>query len=289
MRKILHIFLLLLLVVGYQSTYATDRDVEVKRAILLVSFGTSYPEARVAFDNIEESVKSEFPGVEIRWAFTSKMIRKILKRRGEDINSPAEALAEMGEDGFTHVAVQSLHIIPGQEYDDLKHTVEAFNGMPKGIQVSKLGKPLLFTDSDSRALASFINSEYSSLVKKRSSVIFMGHGTVHASNIYYPGFQYYLNQKSDGYFIGTVEGFPTLDNIVPGLEANGVKRVTLIPFMSVAGDHAKNDMAGEGSDSWRSILEARGFKVDIVLKGLAESDDVVRVWIDHLKEIYSEL
>lgn len=271
------------------QTSSAHCKMEQKKGILLVTFGTSYPEARVAFDNIEQEVKVDFPNTEVRWAFTSKIIRKILKKRGEQIDSPTEALAKMGENGFTHVAVQSLHVIPGEEYENLKLTVEAFNKMPKGIQVCALGKPLLFSDSDNKKLAAFIHSEYSKKTTKQSAVIFMGHGTHHASNIYYPGFQYYLSQKSDHFFVGTVEGFPSLESIIPQLKQAGIKKAVLTPFMSVAGDHARNDMAGNENDSWKSVLKKEDFEVECILKGLAEYDKVVDIWVEHLKEVYNQL
>nr|WP_321357622.1 sirohydrochlorin cobaltochelatase [uncultured Draconibacterium sp.] len=276
------------LAMNVQGSFALHKA-ETKKGILLVTFGTSYPEAHVAFNNIENRVKSEFPEVEVRWAYTSKIIRKILKKRGEQIDSPAEALAKMGEDGFTHVAVQSLHIIPGEEYENLEKTLEAFYKMPKGIRDAKLGTPLLFTHADNKKLADFIDTEFKNKLDKNSALLLMGHGTHHSSNIYYPGFQYYLNEKSERYFLATVEGYPSLDNVIPKLKEEGIKKVVLTPFMSVAGDHAQNDMAGDEEGSWKSVLEKEGFEVEVILKGLAEYNKVVDVWGEHLKEKYEAL
>ncbi|NOU61132.1 sirohydrochlorin cobaltochelatase [Marinifilum caeruleilacunae] len=262
---------------------------EDKKGILLVTFGSSYPETRLAFENIDKIVKAEFPEVEIRWAYTSKMIRKIIRKRGGQVDSPAEALAKMGEDGFTHVAVQSLHIIPGEEYDNLKITVDAFDGMPKGIKVAKLGTPLLFLDRDHTQLAKILHQQFQNHIGSKTAVLFMGHGSHHQSNIYYPGFEYYLKQHSDQYFMGTVEGFPLLDAIIPQLKKKGIRKVVLTPFMSVAGDHARNDMAGNEEDSWKSQLEKEGFTTEIVMTGLAEYDDAVKIWVEHLNEVYHEI
>lgn len=271
-----------------ESSFAYGKQQD-KKGILLVTFGTSYSEARKAFTNIEEKVKTEFPDVDIRWAYTSKIIRRILKKRGESIDSPAEALAKMGEDGFTHVAVQSLHIIPGEEYENLCATVQAFNNMPKGIQVAITGHPLLYSHPDNERLAAFVDHTFGGLVDKKNALVFMGHGTHHQSNIYYPGFQYYLKQYSNAFLMATVEGYPSFNQVIAQLKEEGIKKITLTPFMSVAGDHARNDMAGEDEDSWKSIFEKEGFEVDIILKGLAEYDEVVDVWVDHLKEVYSAL
>ena len=276
------ILLFVVLSLKISSVFA---DVKTEKAILLVTFGTSYPEARLAFNHIEDMVRAEFPDTEVRWAYTSKIIRKILKKRGEYVYSPAEALAKLGEDGYTHVAVQSLHVIPGEEYENLQITVNAFNGMPKGIQKVQLGRPLLYDNEDHMKLADFIDLEYKDKIGKNEALVLMGHGTHHAANIYYPGFQYYLNQKSDKYLVGTVEGFPTLEQVIPQLKKSGVKLVTLAPFMSVAGDHARNDMAGDEEDSWKRIFEKEGFEVQTVLKGMAEYSQVVNIWLDHLKGV----
>ncbi len=288
MNRTMLILLISFLTMNVENAVA-HKKTEPKKGILLVTFGTSYPEACVAFDAIEKQVKTTFPGVEVRWAYTSEIIRKILKKRGEQIDSPAGALAKMGDEGFTHVAVQSLHIIPGEEYHNLKLTVDAFNKMPKGIQEAELGTPLLFSHSDNQKLATFITNQFIAKTGKNSGLLLMGHGTHHAANIYYPGFQYYLAEKSDKFFIGTVEGYPALEQIIPQLKAKGITKLVLTPFMSVAGVHAQNDMAGAEDDSWKSILEKEGFETEIVMKGLAEYDEVIAIWMEHLKEVYAKL
>ena len=144
------LILLLFVAITFQNVVAQEKS---KKGILLVTFGTSISEAQKAFDNIDSQFKKAFPNTEIRWAYTSKFIRKKLKRQGVNIDSPAEALAKMGEDGFSHVAVQSLHMIPGFEYDDLVTTVKAFNKMPKGIKVALLGKPLKYSNENMNIFA----------------------------------------------------------------------------------------------------------------------------------------
>jgi sirohydrochlorin cobaltochelatase len=260
-----------------------------KTGILLVTFGTSYSNAQQAFENIDEEIKKTFPGTEVRWAYTSNFIRNKLKKQGKIIDSPAEALARYAADGYTHIGVQSLHVIPGQEYDNLKKTVNAFNHMPKNAEVTLLGEPLLYYHEDIDLTAQAIKSIISATSEKEEAVVLMGHGTHHQSNVYYAGFQYYLNQYSDSWLLGTVEGFPELKEIIAELKARNVKAVRLMPFMTVAGDHVLNDMAGEGEDSWKSQLEAQGFKVNVCLKGLAEYDVIVGIWIKHLKKVMKEL
>lgn len=278
---------LILIISSFMAVAHTKKTDKI--GILLVSFGSSYPETRATFQKIEEEVKLVFPSQEIRWAFTSKIIRKKLRSRGELIDSPAEALAKMGEDGFTDVAVQSLHVIPGAEYENLQKTVEAFSEMPKGIDHVKLGKPLLYHQKDIEKLGDVLLQNLPKEIVEDDVVIFMGHGTHHPANVYYPGMQYYLWQKNASVFLATVEGYPELNQVIEKLETRKVNKVYLLPFMTIAGDHARNDMAGEEEDSWQSILEAKDYKVQVVLKGMADQKEVVDIWIEHLKECLLEL
>ncbi|SIO13888.1 sirohydrochlorin cobaltochelatase [Halodesulfovibrio marinisediminis] len=280
----------LVLVLSFPA-FAGHGHVETpKKGILLVAFGTSVPEARVALDNIGEEVAKAFPNTEIRWAYSAAMIRnKIKKTENMIVPSPATALAQMGDEGFTHVAVQSLHTIPGQEFSDITKTALAFDGMPKSISHVTVGTPLLNSPADVEAVAKVLPTTIPAERKKDEAVIFMGHGTHDPGNIYYPGLATYLQEQDSNIFVGTVEGYPTLDNIIPSLKAKGIKKVWLMPFMSVAGDHARNDMAGDEDDSWKSILKKEGFKVQTVIKGTGEFDAVVALWVAHLKEAFTAL
>ncbi|QJT08823.1 sirohydrochlorin cobaltochelatase [Oceanidesulfovibrio marinus] len=259
-----------------------------KKGILLVAFGTSVPEARPAFDNIDAKVKAAFPDVEVRWAYTSHIIRtKVAKETGEELPSPAEALAKMMADGFTHVAVQSLHTIPGQEYHGLVETAHAFATMPKGMKRILVGYPLLSTSADMAEVADAIIATLPKERKADEAVVLMGHGTHHPADVYYAALQYYLSKRDPNVFVGTVEGHPTLDDVIAGLKAKDLKTAYLVPFMSVAGDHARNDMAGDEPDSWKSVLTEQGFKPIPVLRGTAEVDPIVDIWIEHLKGAFS--
>ena len=262
---------------------------EEKTGILLVSFGTSYTSAQSALDHIEEQVRKTFPGIEVRWAFTSNVIRNIQKKRGRSVDSPAEALAHMGADGFTKIAVQSLHVIPGKEFEDLQKTVAAFNHIPKNVQKIVLGKPLLSRHEDITETCAALKTILPADRAPGDAIVMMGHGTSHESNIYYPGLQYYLWQQSPLVFLGTVEGYPGLKEIIAGLKDKKVKTVWLMPFMSVAGDHAQNDMAGDSPDSWKSQLGNAGFTVKPIIKGLGEYNAIDAIWINHLKEVFDEL
>lgn len=285
----IYIRLLLFFLMTINFSAMSQQNNQSNTGILLVTFGTSYADAQVALDHIDQKVKEAFPDKEVRWAYTSAKIRNKLKKQGQQIDSPSEALAKMGSEGFTHIAVQSLHIIPGKEYEDLKETVEAFRLIPKGAKSISLGKPLLYMQEDFTTVTETLDSILVATKKNNDAVLWMGHGTHHPSDMYYAAMQYHLWEKSPLYFLATVEGFPGLSQVLPKLKTNKVKTVWLVPFMTVAGDHAQNDMTGNDPESWESQLKKSGYEVKIIMKGLAEYDPIVNIWINHLKETIYEL
>jgi len=252
-----------------------------KVGILLVAFGSSEASAQVSFENIDRKVKAAYPGIPVRWAYTSHIIREKLAGQGKYLDSPAVALAKMQDEKFTHVAVQSLHTIGGEEYHDLRRTVEAFKFMG-GFQRIILGYPLMATQEDMQRTVEAILKTIPGKRKKDEAVVLMGHGTHHPSNAFYGALMFQLQLKDPNIFVGTVEGYPDVDLIKAMVIRKKIKTAYLIPFMSVAGDHAKNDMAGNEEDSWKSIFTKAGIQCIPILKGTAEFDEFVDIWVDHV-------
>ena len=259
----------------------------MKKGILLVAFGSTVPEAQVSFDNIERSVKKSLPGVPVYWSYTSRIIIKKMAKEGQHIATPAEALAKMMRENFTHVVVQSLHTVPGAEFHGMLKNVHKFGGMDKGIKKVLVGYPLMATSEDVQRVAEAIIKVIPRERKKKEGVVLMGHGTHHPADVYYAALAYHLQKLDPNVFVGTVEGWPEIDDIKADLIKRQIKRVYLMPFMSVAGDHARNDMAGPEQDSWKSILEEEGIQCLPVLKGTAEFQEFVDIWVDHLKSAFS--
>jgi sirohydrochlorin cobaltochelatase len=257
----------------------------MKKGILLVAFGSSIPEAQVSFKNIDKRVKNAFPGVPLRWAYTSHIIRHKLAKEGKQLDSMEMALAKMMDEGFTHVAVQSLHTIAGEEYHGLVQNAHAFGQMSGGFECILVGYPLLGKEDDLVKVTDVIIKNIPKDRKKEDAVVLMGHGTHHPGNAFYAAMMYHFQQKDPNIFVGTVEGSPTIDDIKGLLLKKKIKKAYLMPFMSVAGDHARNDMAGDEDDSWKSILTKAGIKCVPVLKGTAEYNDIVDIWVAHLKTV----
>lgn len=253
-----------------------------KVGILLVAFGSSQPGAQVSFENIDKNARAAYPDIPIRWAYTSHIIRKKLAKLGKYLDSPEIALAKMQDERFTHVAVQSLHTIGGAEYHDLRRTVGAFKAMG-GFQSILLGYPLLATQEDMQLAVAAILETIPKDRKKGDAVVLMGHGTHHPSNAFYAALMWQLQLKDPNVFVGTVEGYPKAGDIREILLQKKIKKAYLMPFMSVAGDHAKNDMAGEEDDSWKSIFTKAGIQCVPILKGTAEYEDFVDIWVSHIR------
>lgn len=260
-----------------------------KTGILLVAFGTTVEEARPALDRMGERVRAAHPDVPVRWAYTAKMIRTKLRSEGIAAPSPAEALAGMAEEGFTHVAVQSLHTIPGEEFHGLLQTAQAFEGLPKGLTRVSVGLPLIGTSADAEAVATALAAGLPAERAPGEPVVFMGHGTSHPADICYPGLQYYLWRLDPDLLVGTVEGSPSFDDVLAALKVRKAKRVWLMPLMAVAGDHARNDMAGDEEDSWASQLARQGMEPRAVLHGTADSAPVSAIWLRHLDDALERL
>ncbi len=252
-----------------------------KVGILLVAFGSSEASAQVSFENIDRKVKQTYPGIPVRWAYTSVIIRDKLAKAGQILDSPEVALAKMRDEKFTHVAVASLHTIAGSEYHDLRRSVGAFKIMG-GFERVILAYPLLATQEDMERAVDAILATIPKERKKDEAVVLMGHGSHHPSNAFYAALMFQVQLKDPNVFIGNVEGFPELDTIQDLLIAKKIKKAYLMPFMSVAGDHAKNDMASDEEDSWKSVLTKAGFECVPILKGTAEYDEFVDIWVDHV-------
>jgi sirohydrochlorin cobaltochelatase len=280
--------ILVALVLPKSSIYAHGEKRQMKKGILLVAFGSTIPEAQVSFENIDRSVKKAFPGVEVYWSYTSRIIIAKMAKEGKHMVTPAEALARMMREKFTHVAVQSLHVIPGAEFHGLVQNVRRYEGMSKGIEQVLVGYPLLATSEDLQQVAEAMIKVIPPERKKKAAVVFMGHGTHHPANVYYAALNYHVQKLDSNIFVGTVEGWPEIDDVIEDLKKGGLNKAYLIPLMSVAGDHARNDMVGPEENSWKSILEKEGIKCEPVLKGLAEYQEFVDIWVNHLNTTFSQ-
>ena len=251
------------------------------QAILVVSFGTSYNDSRdKTIGAIETAAAEAFPEYEVRRAFTSQIIIDKLKERDNlEIDNVTEALDRAVADGIKTLIVQPTHLMNGYEYT-----------YRDKFEKIALGEPLLTSEEDFRAVAETITSETSSYDDGKTAICFMGHGTEADSNQVYTKMQQTLAAMGkDAYYIGTVEAEPTLEDVMAAMKDKGYSRVVLEPLMVDAGDHANNDMAGDEEDSWKSQLQASGYEVECVLKGLGEFEGIQDIYTDHIRAAVDSL
>ncbi|WKY47434.1 sirohydrochlorin cobaltochelatase [Eubacteriaceae bacterium ES3] len=253
-----------------------------KKALLVISFGTSYAETRKkTIEATEERLKVAYPEYDFFRAFTSRMIvNKLKKRDNEIVDLPTQALQKLKDAGYTEVICQTTHIINGHEYDITLKELKAFED---DFEVLTLGKPLLTSVDDYKKTIAVVMEAMPEL-KEGEALLYMGHGSEHHANSVYPCLDYMF--KSEGFkdvYMGTVEGFPELDDILPQLKEKGYKKIYLAPFMLVAGDHAQNDLAGDEEDSWNTLLKAQGFETQVILEGLGEYSGIQALFLEHLQ------
>lgn len=265
-----------------------------KDAMVVMSFGTTYKDTRVkTIDATVDAIKAAHPNTKVITAFTSHIIRdRIQQKEGITYPTPEEALAELKKDGYTRVALASLDVIPGMEYN---YDAAVYNLYKNDFKKMTLGTSLMYwmgqenqTDQVIETLKA-VQSQFPKLGKE-DGLLIMAHGTPDPSNAYYSVIQdriHTLGMKN--VFIYTVEGTPKLEQVIPQLKLHGIKHVTLMPFMMVAGDHANNDMAGNEPDSHKSILEKEGFKVDTYIHGLGENQNIRNLFVERANEAWDAL
>lgn len=253
-----------------------------KKALAVVSFGTSYPEARSAIENIEKAMAAARPEYDFYRAFTSSMIiAKIEREEGICIPTPEELMQQLAEQGYEEVICQSLHVIPGNEYDKMCAQMQPF---AEKFQRFEIGKPLLHDQTDYLRCGRGLLGHMPKLAEDEA-FLYMGHGTDHISNASYALMENTFRfLGAERVYVATVEGFPSLDYVLRRLDVHAVSRVYLAPLMIVAGDHAQNDLAGTDEDSWKSQLESEGFETQVLLRGLGDYPEIAQLFAAHLPE-----
>ena len=254
------------------------------KALLAVSFGTSYEdtlEKNIAA--IERDLAAAFPERTLRRAFTSGMILRRWKReRGVEIDDVPAALERLAGEGYADILIQPTHVMNGEEYHKLADQAEEFRGRFDKLTV---GVPLLTAAEDyldlGRALMEILPPK-----SEERAVLYMGHGSEHQANSAYALMEYAFHDLGrNDVIVGTVEGYPNFDAAIRRLkERPQVKEVELRPLMTVAGDHAKNDLAGDEEDSWKNVLEGMGYRTSCVLTGLGEYPQIRAMFVEHARQ-----
>lgn len=288
-----------------------NQDEIGENEILVVSFGTSFNDSRVAdIGGVEKAIQAANPDWSVRRAFTAQIIiNHVQARDGEKIDNVDQALQRAVDNGVKNLVVQPTHLMHGAEYDELVEALDNYKDKFESVTVAEpllgeVGADATVVNEDKAKVAEDITAEavktagYDSLDAAKAdstAFVFMGHGTSHTAKVTYS--QMATQMKELGYdnvFIGTVEGEPeetACDQVIEAVKAAGYKNVVLRPLMVVAGDHANNDMAGDDDDSWKSMFTASGNfdKIDTQIAGLGEIEAVQQIYVDHTKAAIDSL
>lgn len=245
-----------------------------KAAIVMVHFGSTHADTReLTIDVLNGKVKQTFPELEVREAYTSRIVIKRLGDRGIKKQNPAEALKQLHTEGYTHVLIQASTIIDGIEMESLNRDAAEAANLFKDVRVSE---PLLYSPQDYEKVIEALTPGNDN----NMAYIWVGHGTYDSSTAQYAMLDYMLKAKGHANcFVGTIEGYPDFEDMLNQLKASGLKKARLLPFLFVAGEHAKNDIAGE----WKEALKKEGFVVDVEMKGLGENPQIQDIYISHLR------
>ena len=271
--------------------------------LLVVSFGTSFNDSRVAdIKGIEDALQEANPDWSVRRAFTAQIIiNHIQARDGEKIDNMTQALDRAVANGVKNLVVQPTHLMHGAEYDEMCEALEQYKDKFESVAIAEpmlgeVGSDATVINADKEAVAKAItaaavaDSGFESVDAAKeagTAFVFMGHGTAHVAKVTYSQMQAQMQQLGyENVFIGTVEGEPeetSCEAVIEAVKAAGYTKVILRPLMVVAGDHANNDMAGSEDDSWKTMFEAAGFTVDCQIAGLGEIADVQALYVAHTK------
>lgn len=253
-----------------------------RKAVLLVAYGSGNPTSRAGLAGFEARCRLRFPGLPVRWAFTSPIMRERLADQRRKSDSVVKALARLHFENRDAVAVQPLQVIAGREYEDVGQSIE-FVAQEYGLRCT-LGLPLLAADIG--AVASALLSHLPPERKPDEDVLFMAHGASHAAGCMYSQLGSTLAALDNRIHIGVMSGSPSIDDILPGFVSS---TVWLMPLLSSAGIHALRDMAGSHAHSWRSRIESQGRICNPVLTGLVEGESIANIWLNHLQKAVARL
>lgn len=257
-------------------------------AILLAAHGTRIQGAQDVYRRFAERVVLRHPGASVSWAYSSQTIRHKLNAEGMFARSVRQALEELAATGHQTMAVQSLHVIPGEDVDETRRAAEDFSREHPGIRLG-VGEPLLASEADVQAVAAAILNGNLGRHEPDEALVLVGHGSSGPGQARWAELEQALRRRDQGVFVGALDAWPGPAALVERLDAAGWRRVRIVPFMCAAGYHAREDVAGPGEESWASLLSEAGLEVRGEAIGLGDDPDVADVWLSHLDQALASM
>ena len=261
--------------------------------IILAAHGSRYPGAMEALAVFRDRVAARYPGA------TVAIARTVGRKHGSaaaygGARQVSDVLAAFLEAGITRVAVQSLHVVPGEEYHELLAGLGRWLQTGGGGTALSVGAPLLADLADVDQVAGAVLDSLPAGRTPDEAVVLMGHGAPPPGAGFYEALRERLLRRDRLVALGAMpreRGAPCLDigHIRDRLTACGVEKAWLMPFLTVAGAHACSDLAGERPDSWRGQLEAAGVACQSQPAGLIEMEPFAAVWAKHLDRAMARL
>ena len=243
-----------------------------KTGILLVHYGTSNDNSRAqTIDKLNTRVTETFPDCAVVEAYSAPSVVRMLAKRGVRKLSISQALDSLKTIGCSKLVVQSTMLLDGVMTEILKKEV---GKVKKDFVAVSVVRPLLYSVDDCRTMIEMICKSLiadKSVDAKNSQVVLVGHGSDSPANAMYSQIDYLL--KAEGkpsWHVGTIEGFPTIDNVEKQLKSIKNKNVILVPLLYIAGNHQKDDIDGV----WKKQLQVKGYHVDVIGKGLGEMAEI---------------
>jgi len=282
MQKILICCLLMTLGLFTLTAAPIDAAAKKDKALVVVSFGTTFPETREKdLEAVENALAQAFPDREFKRAFTAKIVmQRLLENDGIKVDDLETVLNNLAKEGYKDVLIQPTHLTYGEEYAK-KIMTTVHNYKDKFAKLS-VGRPLLADEKDYELVAMALQTQIPQLANDEI-VVFMGHGSPRQHNPAYNILE--MNFKKFGIpaIIGVVEedDHPNFEDMLAQLKQTKAKKVLLMPLMLVSGDHANNDMAGEEEDSWLNLLKAEGYQVRYDLSGLGRNIAIQNIYVLH--------
>ena len=280
------------------------------KALLLVSFGSTWDAPQATFSSMKKQFADKFKDMDVYFSFTSEICMTRCAAKGWYYYAPSFYLNAIGLAGYKEVCVQSLHVIPGEEFIRVQNVVKDFHNNGDNPEFENvtvyLGGPLLYQAEDVEKVAVELHKKYANTVESGKVVVFMGHGNPEGMNYgngnsRYTMLEEAMQKLNPNYYVATVdmEDNFVLD-MIKRMKNNGVKEGTEVichPLMSIAGDHANNDMKGgvdeanPEEESWRYELNKAGFKCPLSnchIKGLGDYPEIVNIWMSHMDNAINE-
>ena len=262
----------------------------MRPALLFALAGTSDAGAAGALRNVERLARERFAGVAVRWAYTSRGVRAKLAARGRPADDPAAALARLCADGFGRVAVQSLHMVQGMEYGELRAAVASSADPPGGLERVALGRPMLEEPGLFPDMVAALLREDPPPEGEGAALLLVAHGSREpAARAAYERAGAWCRRPGRRVLLGTLMPPLDLGGILERCRAGGIRRVGLVPFTVAAGVSAAAEIAGPGPDSWRTALEQAGIECLPHRRGLGDCDAIVRLWLDRAAVLLDSL